>query len=230
MWAVDRSHAIYFLCLCLLRNAYGSQTEIIFICYPALSRLQENGCICICWDFPNLVVCNIYAEALCCSLLRSFADFLLRTFFCALLRSFALFACICVSLCPTAFRTTAWGTAESATIKSLENMFIYICMCYEDGSSSDHRVLSVLPFGRMACPIWYAMAPLKFGARFTMFFFIEWRSVIVLLYLYVDKVRVDHQHRHQKIIVSKTLLASSGKPPGKIPGTSQIPLFETQGR
>ena len=42
------------------------------------------------WEFPNLVVsnlivCNSYAEALFCALLRSFA------LFCSLLRSFALF-------------------------------------------------------------------------------------------------------------------------------------------
>ena len=49
------------------------------------------------WQFPNLVVCNV--------------DALLRSCICAHLRSFA---CICVFLRPTAFRTTAprLGTAE----------------------------------------------------------------------------------------------------------------------
>ena len=50
------------------------------------------------WEFPNLVVsnlvvCNFYAEALFCALLRSFADLRLRSFalICALLRTFACF-------------------------------------------------------------------------------------------------------------------------------------------
>ena len=76
-----------------------------------------------CWEFQNLVVCNFYAFAFFCALLRplrSFALFcvlwrsvapfcaLLHPFarFCALLRSFAPF------LRPTAFRTTAFGSCR----------------------------------------------------------------------------------------------------------------------
>ena len=58
------------------------------------------------------VVCNFYAFALFCALLRPFALFcaLLRTCICALLHTFAL---ICVFLRPTAFRTTAFGDCRS---------------------------------------------------------------------------------------------------------------------
>ena len=64
------------------------------------------------WEFPNpvvsdLVVCNFYAGALLCALLRPFA------LFCALSRSFASFALIRALLHtflrPTAFRGTAFG-------------------------------------------------------------------------------------------------------------------------
>ena len=46
-----------------------------------------------------MVVCNFYAEALFCTLLRPFVPF------CALLQTCVL----CVFLRPTAFRTTAFG-------------------------------------------------------------------------------------------------------------------------
>ena len=73
-----------------------------------VSTSSENE-ICVIWEFPNLVVlnlvvCNLYAEALSCTLLRRFAPF------CALLPSLALFcglafALFCALLRPTALRT-----------------------------------------------------------------------------------------------------------------------------
>ena len=77
---------------------------------------REVVSVGVSWEFPsrvvlNLVVCNFYAEALFCALLRPFAPFcaLLRTCVCAHLRSFAR---ICVFLRPTAFRTTVFGNCE----------------------------------------------------------------------------------------------------------------------
>ena len=71
------------------------------------------------WEFPdlvvlNLVVCNFYAEALFCALLRIF----LQTCVCSLLRSFA---CICVFLRPTAFRTNAFGNCIKYFGKTAEH-------------------------------------------------------------------------------------------------------------
>ena len=67
-------------------------------------------------EFPNLVVsnlvvCNLYVEALFCTLLCSFALICGLAFavFRAHLRSFAL---ICVFLHPTVFRTTAFGNCR----------------------------------------------------------------------------------------------------------------------
>ena len=51
-----------------------------------------------------------YVETLFCARLRTFADLRLRSFADLRLRSFAL---VCVFLHPTAFRTTASGTAEN---------------------------------------------------------------------------------------------------------------------
>ena len=58
-----------------------------------------------------LVVCNSYAEALFCALLRPFVLFcgLVFALFCAHLRSFEL---VCVFLRPIVFRTTAFGNCR----------------------------------------------------------------------------------------------------------------------
>ena len=67
------------------------------------------------WEFSdmvvsNLVVCKFYAEALFCTLLRSFADLRLRSF------ALICFAPICMSLRPTAVRTTRLGTSDMGVV------------------------------------------------------------------------------------------------------------------
>ena len=85
------------------------------VCTSRFTRLRTK------WGVPNLVVsnldivCNFYAEALFCALLRSFALFcgLAFAMFCAHLRSFAR---ICVFLRPNAFRTTALGNCRQDAV------------------------------------------------------------------------------------------------------------------